>query len=117
MLKTALFLSLSLSAFSEELDVAKVSEAMGHIIGKNLEALGLELDLDAIVKGLKEEQQGILSPLNDDECVQAIAHLQEEKMSSVIEQEFERVDAVSNGDQIDENENHSIPASDPSKYR
>jgi hypothetical protein len=117
MFKTAFLLAFSLSAFSQELDVAKVSEAMGHIIGKNLEALGLELDLDAIVKGLKEEQQGIHSPLNDDECVQAIAYLQEEKMSSVTEQEFERVDAVSNGDQIEDHENHSIPATDSSKYR
>jgi peptidylprolyl isomerase len=110
-------LSFSLSAFSEELDVAKVSEAMGHLIGKNLEALGLELDFDAIVKGLKEEQQGINSPLNEDECVQAIAHLQEEKMSSVTEQEFEKVDAVSNGDQVQENEDYPIPAADSAKYR
>lgn len=117
MFRYVLLLALPFSLFCEELDVAKISEAMGHIIGKNLESLGLELDLDAIVKGLKEEQQGIHSPLNDDECVQAIAHLQEEKMSSVTEQEFERVDAVSNGDQIDDNENHSIPATDSAKYR
>lgn len=117
MFKLILFLSLSLSLFSEELDIVKVSEAMGHIIGKNLEELGLDLDLDAIVKGLKEEQQGLHSPLNEDECVQAIAQLQEEKISSVTEQEFERVDSVSNGDQIEENENHPIPTADSAKYR
>ena len=111
------FLLISLSAFSTEFDVAKVSEAMGHIIGKNLETLGLDFDLDAIVKGLKEESEGKMSPLNEDECVQAIAHLQEEKISSISENELQKADEISNGDQIQNDEDHSLPATDPSKYR
>lgn len=98
-----------------EPDVVTVSEAMGHIIGKNLDALGLDFDLDAIVKGLKEESEGKVSPLNEDECVQAIAVLQEEKISDTTEQALEQADAISNGNEIDEN--YSIPATDSSKYR
>lgn len=113
----ALFLSLALTGFSAELDVAKVSEAMGHIIGKNLQSLGLDLDLEAIVKGLKEESEGKTSPLNEDECVQAIAVLQEEKISTLSEGELEYVDAISNGDQIKDDEHHPFPASDSSKHR
>lgn len=101
MLKALLLLSLPFLGFSEELDVTKISEAMGHMIGKNLDALGLDFDLDAIVKGLKEESEGKSSPLNEDECVQAIATLQEEKMTSTTEQQLENADAVSNGDLID----------------
>lgn len=115
-LRTLLF-ALPLLLSAEELDVAKVSEAMGHMIGKNLEELGLDFDLDAIVKGLREESEGISSPLNEDECVQAIAVLQEEKMQGTAEQELEQVDALSNGDQIKDNEDHPFPAADPSKHR
>lgn len=115
MLKTPLFLCLTLALFGEEPDVGKISEAMGHIIGKNLESLGLDFDLDAIVKGLKEESQGKASPLNEDECVQAIAQLQEEKITTLSEDELKQADSVSNGDQLDED--HPIPAADSPKYR
>lgn len=106
---------LPLIGFAQELDVAKVSEAMGHLIGKNLESLGLDLDLEAIVKGLKEEAQGKSSPLNEDECVQAIAILQEEKMIQTSERELQKADALSNGDQIDES--GPISAPDSAKHR
>lgn len=115
MLKTALLLLLNLTCTCEEVDVAKVSEAIGHIIGKNLDSFGLDFDLEAVVKGLKEESEGKTSPLNEDECIQAIAQLQDEKIFFISEQELKQVDAISNGDQIDEN--HSIPASDSAKYR
>ena len=70
--KIAFFICFASLAFSKELDVGKISEAIGHLIGKNLEELGVDFDLDAVVKGLKEESEGKASPLSDDECVQAI---------------------------------------------
>ena len=112
-----IFCLLPFTGYCSQLDVAKISEAMGHIIGKNLEELGVDLDLDAIVKGLKDESQGKDSPLADDECVQAIANLQEEKITETAEQQLEKADALSNGDQIQDHENHSLPAPDPAKYR
>lgn len=71
---------------SPEHDIEKISEAMGHLIGKNLQALGLDLDLAAVVKGLQDGADGKHSPLSEDECVQAIAVLQEENFSVVAEQ-------------------------------
>jgi peptidylprolyl isomerase len=72
-----LLLTSSLAAQEEE-DVAKISEAMGHLIGKNLQDLGLNIDLEAVVRGLQDEAQGKNSPLSEEECVMAIASLQEE---------------------------------------
>lgn len=115
MLKIVLISCLPFVGFAEELDVTKVSEAMGHMIGKNLESLGLDFNIDAIVKGMKEEAEGKNSPMNDDECVQAIAELQEEKMNTSSEQTLERADSISNGDQI--NENHPLPTTNSAKYR
>jgi hypothetical protein len=111
------FLLFAICGFSADLDVTKVSEAMGHIIGKNLQNLGLDFDLDAIVKGLKEESEGKASPLNEEECVEAISVLQEEKMVSFANGELQNIDSISNGDQIHDDEHHPFPASDSSKHR
>ncbi len=116
MFKQLILVALALVGYTKEPDVAQISEAMGHIIGKNLETLGLDFDLEAIVKGLKEESEGKASPLNEEECVEAIAHLQEEKMGDAVDQELQTVDALSNGDQI-QDENHTLPAADSPKYR
>lgn len=112
----AILLSLPLILTAEELDVSKVSEAMGHMIGKNLDALGLDFDLDAIVKGLKEEAEGKSSPMNEDECVQAIAILQEEKMERTVEEELKEADAISNGDQIKDDEDHPFSTTNSPKH-
>lgn len=88
-----LFAAFSLQAQpSSEHDIAKISEAMGHLIGKNLETLGLELDLEAIVKGLQDASKGKHSPMNEEECVQAIAILQEENFSVLAEKNREEAD-------------------------
>lgn len=81
---------LSNCAFPEEtqeisVDVAKLSEAMGHLIGKNLQSMGLPLDIEALVRGMKEGCEGASSPLSEEECVQALASLQEETLSSIAE--------------------------------
>jgi hypothetical protein len=66
-------------------DIETVSEALGHIIGKNLDELGLDFDIEAIAKGLRDEQEGIPAPLSVDACVDAIGELQEEKIVEVNE--------------------------------
>lgn len=62
-------------------DVAKLSEAMGHLIGKNLHSTGVPIDIDALVRGMKDGCKGEGSPLTEDECLQAIAALQEKTIS------------------------------------
>jgi peptidylprolyl isomerase len=58
-------------------DIAKISEAFGHLIGKNIESLGLEFDIDKVVKGLKDSSSGKNSPMSEMECVEAISSIQE----------------------------------------
>ena len=84
----SIMLSVSLilgsTAFSEEKvekkespNVAKLSEALGHMIGKNLLDTGVKLDLAQVIKGLKDSNQGKESPLSENECVAAISSAQE----------------------------------------
>jgi len=59
-------------------DMKKVAEAFGHLIGKNLETLGCDLDTAAILKGIEDAMAGKNSPMSETDCVQAISHAQEE---------------------------------------
>lgn len=61
-----------------EVDINKVSEAFGHLIGKNLETLGFEFDMQQVIKGMQDSLAGKTPPMNETECVQAISIVQEE---------------------------------------
>jgi peptidylprolyl isomerase len=61
-----------------KVDINKVSEAFGHLIGKNLESLGFEFDMTQVIKGMEDSVAGKESPMNETECVQAISIVQEE---------------------------------------
>ncbi len=62
---------------STEPQIEKISEAFGHLIGKNLESLGFRFDLHAVVQGLKDSSAGKTSPMTEVECIQAITSIQE----------------------------------------
>lgn len=61
----------------KEADIAKISEAFGHMLAKNLDTLGVGFDLDKVVKGLKDEVSGKKSPMSEEECVEALTSVQE----------------------------------------
>ncbi|MBS0630105.1 MAG: FKBP-type peptidyl-prolyl cis-trans isomerase [Verrucomicrobia bacterium] len=72
------FLTVSLIAstclFAEEsnTDTSKISETFGHMIGKNLKTLGIDLDMDLVFKGIKDQASGKSAPLSDEECRKAV---------------------------------------------
>ncbi|MES2344348.1 MAG: FKBP-type peptidyl-prolyl cis-trans isomerase N-terminal domain-containing protein [Chlamydiota bacterium] len=57
--------------------VNKLSEAFGHLIGKNIESLGVHFDIAYLIKGLQDATSGKESPMSEAECVEAIASAQE----------------------------------------
>ena len=58
-------------------DVSKVSEAFGHLIGKNLDTMGLKLDLAKVIKGLQDASEGRDSPMTENEYIEAVTSVQE----------------------------------------
>lgn len=70
-------LSISLVAGEEKQQTAKISEAFGHLIGKNIDTIGVDFDIELVVKGLRDASDGKSSPLTETECVEAIASAQE----------------------------------------
>lgn len=82
-------LSMQTLVAAEEIDVAKISEAMGHMIGKNLQSLGLPLDVDAVVQGMKNACEGKEAPMREEDCVEALSFLQEENFADLAEANLE----------------------------
>jgi peptidylprolyl isomerase len=105
-----------LAAVAPPNDVEKISEAIGHMIGEQLEQFGLEFDIDAVAKGLKEASEGKGSPMSDEECAKAIFSLQDRKISLTVEKQLEEADAFSNGNSLLD-EDHPVSAPDSTKHR
>ena len=62
---------------AQPVEIARISEAFGHVIGKNLENIGVQFDMTQVVKGLQDAVAGKESPMTEVECIQAIASVQE----------------------------------------
>lgn len=67
-------------------DLLKVSEAFGHLIGKNLETFNVELDSEAIVRGLKDALAGKTSPMSESDCILALGQIQETSFQKVAQE-------------------------------
>ncbi len=70
-------------AEKKEVDLSKVSEAFGHLIGKNLDSLGFDFDMKQVIKGLEDSVAGKNSPMDETECVQAISIVQENAFNNL----------------------------------
>ncbi|HEY5236478.1 MAG TPA: FKBP-type peptidyl-prolyl cis-trans isomerase [Rhabdochlamydiaceae bacterium] len=64
-------------------DIAKVSEAFGHMLGKNIQSLGIDFATDHVVKGLQDALAGQTSPMSENECIQAITEAQEKSFKKL----------------------------------
>lgn len=62
---------------TEQVDISKLSEAFGHFIGRNLNNPGLKLDLESIIKGMREGAAGKPAPMSDQEYEAMMAKVQE----------------------------------------
>ncbi len=87
-----LFISHFLFAKEKELnreEILKISEAMGHLIGKNLQTLGVSFNFDAIVQGMQDEARGKESPLSEEDCLTVLSELQEASQNKIAEKNLQ----------------------------
>lgn len=63
-------------------DVKLLSQAYGHIIADNLNAIGLALDNEQIIHGIQNAFNGAESPLSDSDTIDMITILQENKFKN-----------------------------------
>jgi peptidylprolyl isomerase len=79
-----LFLILLLStSLHANVEMQKLSEALGHLLGKHLEELNVPIDLSAIAKGMEDRAAGLDSPLPNEVCLKEISKIQEKKNKEI----------------------------------
>ncbi len=59
-----------------QVDVEKVSIAFGHLIGRNLNSPGFRFDLEGVITGMRQANEGMPSPMTQEEYEQAMATIQ-----------------------------------------
>lgn len=62
----------------QQIDIAKISESFGHVIGKNLSSLEIALDPALLAKGIQDYHSGKTAPLTEEECIESLSVLQEQ---------------------------------------
>jgi peptidylprolyl isomerase len=77
---------------SPAVDVAKMSEAFGHLLGKNLESMGMRFDIAKVIQGLKDSYEGKTAPMTEAECVQAITAAQEAVFKEAASQNLKKAE-------------------------
>lgn len=70
---------------ANDLDINKVSEALGHFIGKNLNTTGIHFDLESLIKGLREGAAGKPAPMTDADYEKAMTELQQKSFNNLAE--------------------------------
>lgn len=77
----------------QQADVIKLSEAFGHLIGRNLDNPGITFDLEGIVKGMRDAAAGIDSPMTEQEYEEAIASIQENAFNELANSNLKEANA------------------------
>ena len=76
----------------EEVDMATLSKAFGHHIGRNLASPEfVNLNLDAVLQGIKEEAEGTDSPLTEMDYTKAMTKIQEQHFIQTSKKNLEKV--------------------------
>ncbi|HSX03143.1 MAG TPA: FKBP-type peptidyl-prolyl cis-trans isomerase [Rhabdochlamydiaceae bacterium] len=97
----AMFALMALPLFSDEVTpndkvdeetFDQVSEAFGHLIGKNIDTLGIKFDLKRVIKGLQDSSEGKVAPMSESECIQAISTAQEKAFKNQAVENLKKAD-------------------------
>lgn len=79
--------------FAEENpEMGKVSEAFGHLIGQNMNSLGIKMDIQAVIKGIQDEANGKGSPMSNEECIGVLTLLQESAHKQKAEENLKKAE-------------------------
>lgn len=74
-------------------EISQLSEAFGNFIGRNLKTTGIDFDIDAVVKGIRDGAAGKPSPLSDADYEQKMIALQESAFKKMAETNLQAADA------------------------
>jgi peptidylprolyl isomerase len=70
---------LSCSVLSAEDNDSQVSETLGYMIGKNLQRLDIQLDLNKLIEGIHNASLEKEPPMTEEACIRAIESIQKKR--------------------------------------
>lgn len=76
----------------DDLDIKKVSQALGHFIGRNLKAPGINFDTESIIIGIREGSEGKPAPMSDADYEKAMTKLQQKAVGIIANTNLEAAD-------------------------
>lgn len=68
---------------ASNVDIGKISEALGHFIGRNLNTPEVKFDIDKVIKGIREGATGKPAPMTDQEYEKAMTQLQQQTLNNL----------------------------------
>lgn len=74
------------------LDINKISQALGNFIGRNINTPGVNFDLESLIKGIREGAAGKPSPMSDEEYQKSIIELQQQALVAISSKNLEAAD-------------------------
>src|ERR1700738_535034 len=74
-------------------DLLSLSETFGHLIGQELRNQQIALNVDAVIKGLRQELAGRPAPLTEQEYAHAMQQVKESHFKEVSERNLALADA------------------------
>ena len=78
---------------AEEVDYNRLSETLGHLIVRQLQQPGFTFQLDKVIQGMKDEQEGKPSPMSEEEYEQMVCALQEQQFLHAAEHNLAEANA------------------------
>lgn len=77
---------------SEKEEMTKLSEAFGHFIGRNLQAPGMNFDIEMIITGMRNGAAGKPSPMSDQEYEALLGKMQEKAFKEISAKNIQAAD-------------------------
>ena len=72
--------------------VGKVSQTYGHLIRKNLNSPNVKLNIDAVIAGIRDANEGKPSPLQDKECEEAFRLMEKYSHEELLSRNLEEAE-------------------------
>lgn len=87
----------------EKEDNARLSEAFGNFIGKNLNSPGINFDLEHLITGIRKGAKGEPSPMSEEEYETALAAAQEKAFQEIAKDNLKKAETYMKEKSTDKN--------------
>lgn len=82
-----------LTEADKAVDIRRISEAFGHLIGRNLDNPGFKFDLESVIKGIRDAAAGKPAPMSDEEYEDAMTRIQDNAFNAIAATNLKQADA------------------------